>query len=105
MGFVMRLYYRGREAVVTSELFVRRHPRPGQFMIRELRNVRIAVPGRLVEALFRPQLSTREWALWADYRGRSVALYTSPDERVFNQVVRALRRALEETEPWDREAA
>jgi len=101
----MRLYYRGREAVVTSELFVRRQPRPGQFVIRELRNVRIAVPGRLVEALFRPQLSTREWALWADYRGRAVALYSTADERVFNQVVRALRRALEDSEPWDRQAA
>ena len=101
----MRLYYRGREAMVTSGLFVRRNDRPGQFVIRELRNVRIAVPGRIVEALFRSQLSTREWALWADYRGRSVALYSSPDERVFNQVVRALRRALEDSEPWDRKAA
>ncbi|GAA2618702.1 DUF6232 family protein [Paractinoplanes durhamensis] len=101
----MRLYYRGREAVVTSEHFVRRVPSSRHFAIRELRNVRIVVPGRIVEALFRPQLSTREWALWADYRGRSIALYTSPDERVFNQVTRALRRALEEVEPWDREAA
>jgi hypothetical protein len=101
----MRLYYRGREALVTSELFVRRAPSPREFAIRGLRNVRIAVPGRVVEVLFRPQLSTREWALWADYHGRSVTLYTSPDERVFNQVARALRRALEECEPWDREAA
>ncbi|GAA0524112.1 hypothetical protein GCM10010172_00640 [Paractinoplanes ferrugineus] len=101
----MRLYYRGREAVVTSELFVRRQTSPRQFAIRELQNVRIAVPGGLVEALFRSQLSTREWALWADYRGRPVALYSSPDERVFNQVVRALRRALEEVEPWDLQAA
>jgi hypothetical protein len=101
----MRTYYRGREAVVTSEFFVRRRPCHQRFAIRGLRHVRIAVPGRIVEALFRPQFSTREWALWADYQGRAVTLYNSADERVFNQVARALRRALEESEPWDREAA
>jgi Family of unknown function (DUF6232) len=101
----MRLFYRGREALVTSELFVRRQNCPRQFAIRELRNVRIVVPGRLVDTLFRSQFSTRQWALWADYRGRPVALYTSSEERVFNQVARALRRALEQVEPWDREAA
>jgi hypothetical protein len=38
------------------------------------------------------------WALTAAYRGdEQVTLYTSADVRVFNQVSRALRRAMEDT--------
>ena len=37
----------------------------------------------------------RHWELHAQYRGEAVVLYSSPDERVFNQVSRALRRAME----------
>ena len=37
--------------------------------------------------------------LRAAYRGTDVLLYTSTDERVFNQVARALRRAIEDARP------
>ena len=40
---------------------------------------------------------TRTWALRAGYRGEEqVTLYTSVDPRVFHQVSRALRRAVED---------
>jgi hypothetical protein len=37
--------------------------------------------------------------LRAAYRGVEVVLYSSTDERVFNQVTRALRRAIEDAHP------
>ncbi len=40
---------------------------------------------------------TRSWALRATYRGADdVTVYTSADPRVFNQVSRALQRAIED---------
>ena len=40
---------------------------------------------------------TRVWALRAGYRGdEQVTLYTTADQRVFHQVSRALRRAVED---------
>ena len=43
---------------------------------------------------------TRSWMLTADYRGEpEVMLYSSADARVFNQVSRALRRAMEDSRP------
>jgi len=43
---------------------------------------------------------TRSWMLTADYRGAAeVTLYSSADARVFNQVSRALRRAMEDSRP------
>jgi hypothetical protein len=39
----------------------------------------------------------RHWELHAQYRDRAVVLYSSADSRVFNQVSRALRRAMEDT--------
>ncbi|MDI6100560.1 DUF6232 family protein [Actinoplanes sp. NEAU-A12] len=36
------------------------------------------------------------WELHAQYRGTAVVLYSSADDRVFNQVSRALRRAMED---------
>jgi hypothetical protein len=47
---------------------------------------------------------SRHWVLSATYRGRSVILYTSSDTRVFNQVLRALRRAVEDARAADKEA-
>ncbi|MET0418324.1 MAG: DUF6232 family protein [Actinoplanes sp.] len=50
----------------------------------------------------------RRQELRADYRGETVTLYASCDERVFNQVSRALRRALENLPPpstWNAPAA
>ncbi|MFI5894314.1 DUF6232 family protein [Actinoplanes sp. NPDC051513] len=42
----------------------------------------------------------RRWELRATYRGREVTLYASTDARVFNQVGRALRRAIEAEHEW-----
>jgi hypothetical protein len=44
----------------------------------------------------------RGWELHALYRGVDVVLYASFDERQFNQVKRALRRAIENARPPDR---
>jgi len=142
----MRTYYRGPDAVVTSDVFVGRDAPAEPFAIRELRNVCITnrepsdlrptaahvligmliiavaawplwkasplyagglialgVPGVVAGAMcwrHRPQ----HWELRATYRGSDVKLYSSPDERVFNQVSRALRRAIEDARPpspWD----
>ena len=41
----------------------------------------------------------RTFQLRATYRGAAVTLYSSEDERVFNQVARALRRAIEDARP------
>lgn len=146
----MRTYYRGPEAVVTSEAFVGRTAPARPFAIRDLRNVCITrsdangfrptavhavgglliiavaawplwlaspllaltlvvlgMPGLVAVAVFwrhRPQ----RWELRATYQGQVVQLYSSLDERVFNQVTRALRRAIEDARPpseWDDLAA
>jgi Family of unknown function (DUF6232) len=39
---------------------------------------------------------SRRWELHATYRGNEVVLYAATDARVFNQVSRALRRAMED---------
>lgn len=52
----------------------------------------LAIPG--VAASWR---EPRHWELHAQYRDRAVVLYSSADSRVFNQVSRALRRAMEDT--------
>jgi hypothetical protein len=43
------------------------------------------------------------WQVRATYRGVDVVVYSSPDARVFNQVTRALRRALEVNRPTHEE--
>ena len=143
-----RTYYRGPDAVVTSEVFIWRTTPPKIFVIRELKRVGIvrrdidrrsripkngagavvlavaiwpivdtpvlittvalavAVPAVAVIAYWhnRPRL----WELHALYRGAEVMLYAATDARVFNQVSRALRRAMEDNDPhitWDGEAA
>jgi hypothetical protein len=45
------------------------------------------------------RLRPRRWELRATYRGYEVMLYASSDVRVFNQVARALRRAVEDCRP------
>ena len=146
----MRIYYRGPDVVVTSELFVvRRGSPPGRFAISDLRDVCIA-PGHpegvRLSVVFPPaaaavlvaaaavsaaggvlvgvaiavsaagagmacavvqQRRPRQWELRATYRDCPVRLYASTDARVFHQVSRALRRALENERPpyADREAA
>jgi uncharacterized protein DUF6232 len=134
----IRTYYRGPDAVVTSELFVW-HTTPAKtFAIRELKSVVIvrggvsrnraygaqiagsvavaaavwpildnptlvvavflgvaAIPGVAVAAFVRRP----RWELRASYRNVAVVLYESRDQRVFNQVSRALRRAMEDAGP------
>jgi len=41
------------------------------------------------------RVAPRRWELHATYRGHEVIIYASADERVFNQVSRALRRSME----------
>ena len=132
----MRTYYRGNDAVVTSELFVRRAASAKSFAIRDMRNVCITCEAGnsrskllvtttagflgliataaawttgvwyapLILAVTAPiavgaalvwQPEPARWQLRAQYRGQAVTLYTSCDVRVFNQVTRALRRAIE----------
>lgn len=57
----------------------------------------LAIPG--VALMWR---EPGRWELHAQYRGVAVVLYSSSDARVFNQVSRALRRAMEDTRrtPW-----
>jgi hypothetical protein len=134
-----RTYYRGPDAVVTSDVFVWRTAPPKTFVIRDLRKVGIshsdarhrspgaqtatgsaglviaiwpivdtpavfaavvlavAIPGVVVAARLR--LRPRIWELHATYRHTEVLLYASADTRVFNQVTRALRRAMEDCRP------
>lgn len=137
----MRIYYRGPDAVVTSELFVRRGSPPGRFAIHDLREVTIAsaehegaqlttvIPffaaatlvaaaviaaagGVLIGVALGAVALTvclacmvidehrpRRWELRGRYRNEAVTLFSSSDERVFHQVSRALRRAIEESRP------
>ena len=140
----MRTYYSGHDAVVTSEVFVRRTTPVKIFAIRDLRDVcitcetgngqamltfavaaallGIAAAGAawttavwsllLVFALATPLVVAglllwrrpARWQVQAMYRGRRITLYASSDTRVFNQVTRALRRAMEAWTPnWDLE--
>ena len=143
----IRTYYRGPDAVVTSEVFVWRTSPAKTFVIRELRNVVIArgdahrnranaaqaagsaamavavwpnldspvlvvavllvvaIPGVVIATYCR---RAQVWELHATYRNAAVVLYASSDARVFNQVGRALRRAMEDADPharWNGEAA
>ena len=45
------------------------------------------------------RMRPRRWELHATYRGARVVLYASADARIFNQVVRGLRRAVEAARP------
>jgi uncharacterized protein DUF6232 len=145
----MRIYYLGQDAVVTSELFVRRTSPAGKFAIRDLHHVAIATgeaegvrPGAVIALAVAAALGAtaaairhsgfqytlvllvaafvaalvgallwqrrpRCWELQAHYRGLVIALYASSDARVFNQVSRALQRAIEDVPPpsWDDVAA
>ncbi|MGA5304351.1 DUF6232 family protein [Nucisporomicrobium flavum] len=145
----MRLYYRGPDAMVTSEHFVHRTPSATKaFQVRDLRNVCITqadnsglpvayaagaavlliaaawslgsvslvygvaflgASGFAVAAVAMYRRGRpRAWVLEGVYRGEAVRLYEAFDGRVFNQVSRALRRAIEDARPpssWDDSAA
>ena len=60
----------------------------------------VTVPvGFAVPSLFR---RPRPWELHATYRGAEVVLYACEDVQRFNQVTRALRRAIEDARPPER---
>lgn len=86
----MRVYYRGPDVLVTGQQMVWRpaEGRAAAFSIAELRSVRL-VKRRLGWV-------RKQWEIHADVGGAEVVLYTSRDERVFNAVKRALRRAMEQ---------
>jgi hypothetical protein len=135
-----RTYYRGPDAVVTDQLFVRLTHPTKSYVVRDLRNVGLVraqgsrlrpftapmVAGALLLgaaswtmvdsparyavgvlavavasafALASLRSGRRRWELHASYRGARVMLYASSDARVFNQVARALRRAVEDARP------
>ena len=94
----MRTYYRGADAVVTGEMFAWRTGDSGQtFVIAELSNVVIAIDRKRRWRMF--GLGQPLFTLAATYRHERVCLYATHDERVFNQVRRALRRAIEDLRP------
>ncbi len=57
----------------------------------------VAVPAGFAVAVVRNR--PRRWELRANYRGHEVILYSSSDVTRFNQVTRALRRAVEDARP------
>ncbi|WP_436524556.1 DUF6232 family protein [Actinoplanes sp. HUAS TT8] len=61
--------------------------------------IALAIAGPLLAYFWR---EPRRWELHAQYHGTAVVLYSSSDVRVFNQVGRALRRAMEDGRrtPW-----
>jgi hypothetical protein len=87
-----RTYYRGPDAVVTDRFFIWHTTPTKGFDIRDLQHVGLVQPPFVIFA-------RRRWELRATYRGRQVTLYSSFDSRVFNQVARALRRAVEDARP------
>ena len=57
----------------------------------------VALPTTFAVAAWRSR--PRRWELRASYRGHEVILYASTDVTKFNQVTRALRRAVEDARP------
>ena len=58
-----------------------------------------AVLGPALIAGYARYRARRRYELWGDYLGRSVLLYSCPDQREFGQVTRALLRAHETYHP------
>ncbi|MFI7602753.1 DUF6232 family protein [Actinoplanes sp. NPDC049681] len=135
----MRTYYRGPDARVTDQHFIRRTPSvEAVFAVRDLRNVvrvqgapapdgmggllaagagmvaltaaswsligpaagyavaGVAVIVAVVMVAARRR-SDRWWHVRATYRGAEIILYSSADQQMFNQVARALMRAIEDS--------
>lgn len=137
----MRTYYRGPDARVTDQHFIRRTSSAEVvFAVRDLRNVvRVQgapapdrLGGLLVTGAGLVTLTAASWSLigpaagygmagvavvialvmvsarrrndrwWhvrATYRGAEITLYSSADQQMFNQVARALMRAIEDSRP------
>ncbi|GAA4959642.1 DUF6232 family protein [Actinoplanes utahensis] len=88
-----RVYYRSYDAEVTDQLFIRNPGgQPERFAIAEIADFSLT---RLDQPWWRLPHRKPSYRLSADYHGRTVVLFESREPRVFNMVVRALRRALE----------
>lgn len=59
----------------------------------------LAVLAAAAAMVGQPRRTVYEWQVRATYRGAHVTVYASVDERVFNQVRRALQRAVEDARP------
>jgi hypothetical protein len=59
----------------------------------------IAVLTAIAAMVVHPRRTMYEWQVRATYLGAHVTVYASVDQRVFNQVARALRRAIEDARP------
>jgi hypothetical protein len=55
-----------------------------------------AISGAVLTLTTWHRRNLRSWQLRAIFRGTQITLYSCTDERVFNQVTRALRRTMEE---------
>jgi hypothetical protein len=95
----MRLYYRGRDAVVTEESFYWLVEPYKVFPIRGLSEAcrTRADPASPVWNLRARR--NRPWEIRAVYRGHQHVLYASRDEQTFQQVARALSRAIRAAAP------
>jgi hypothetical protein len=88
-----RIYYRGPTVIITDTSFITIKKGAHGFPLRELHSIVIARGdrGRWRWLHLRPE----SWQLCAVYKGHRVTLHESYDVRTFNQVVRAMRRAVE----------
>jgi hypothetical protein len=59
----------------------------------------LAVLAGAAAMVTQPRRTVYQWQVRATYHGAPVTVYTSVDQRVFNQVTRALRRAVEDARP------
>jgi hypothetical protein len=59
----------------------------------------VAVLAGAAALVSQPHRTVYEWRVRATYFGRPVVVYAAVDQRVFNQVTRALRRAREDGRP------
>jgi len=59
----------------------------------------LAVLAAAAAMVSRPRRTVYEWQVRATYLGSYVTVYASADQRVFNQVTRALLRAVEDARP------
>jgi hypothetical protein len=138
----MRTYYKGPDAIVTSESFTWRTGRQHVFAVRDLRNVSVVRSVKRTSEGIVPAISIgvsvlvssvtaaslvrgaaawvvgafvslaalgyswqavrsrpKYWEIRAQYRGVDTVLYSNRDLRIFNQVARAFRRAIEDALP------
>ncbi|NMO57163.1 hypothetical protein HH310_39070 [Actinoplanes sp. TBRC 11911] len=94
----MRLYYRGPDALITAGQFVWLGETPRVYAIADLRGARltrhspknILLPAAFAAVLIRGR-AERRFELRAD----ELIIYSTMDERTFNQVARALQRVME----------